>query len=105
MVARIYAASPAIVREFTAAVSGTGVEYAVMGPERPRHADYVITAAQLNADVERFARDLTAKGAFSTTIVVLPEGQDWFGEVLLRAQANGRDVVVVGAELRNPIVR
>lgn len=64
--------------------------------DRPRVADYVLTAGSLNVPLERYASSLGAMA------VVLPEGADYLIVQALVANAERRDLLMIGAEYVNP---
>lgn len=65
-------------------------------PNRPMAADYVITQRNLSARQEHYAATLGA------LLVVLPEAMPWLIMRAAEAHAQGKDVVIVGAEYAAP---
>lgn len=68
--------------------------YLVLRSELPKPADYVLSAGELNAGLERFSASL---GAMT---IVLPEGGDYLAQKARQAQEEYLPLILVGSDYR-----
>lgn len=115
MTVTLYTRSPSTVKLFDrlmAALPSVSRAYGNPADWHPTvdHADLVLTSAALSREVDAFAARCTPTGQPSAQVVVLNASEkagrldafDWAVGKLSTLNAAGQDVVVVGADMRDP---